>query len=434
MSTQKYDRFKAAPWFQEGIRPATLVGGAGGIGSWLTLLLNRAGFETYVFDFDRLEELNMAGQLFMHKSIGKQKVDALADLVRELCRDEIIPNNEMMDKTTMTNDIVFSAFDNMKARREIFETWRETNKGSKTAIFIDGRLTMEQLTIFCVRADHPEELEEYDKVHLFDDSKVPDMDCTAKQTSHGAAMIAANMVAKFTNWYSGIVDAEEERSTVFFWQHYIPANYTFQRAANAIQEAQVAMAEDKPVEMSANVAAFEESQEMLADRPGVGGETFTLTIPEDWTIEPAFTATEVMTVDQARLHAELLGLGDEFETMVTSHRRNTGEWPTQVEWRVETIQPNPQPDSLVFEDEGEEEEMFDDPDEEDEELDETPDPEPTGNITIDMSQINMTTHISTATLTDGTNRNLIWLDAEGRVVDPSQMVVGIDPYRPDETT
>src|SRR5688572_23131695 len=100
--TQKYDRFKDAPWFRQGVRPSVLIGGAGGIGSWLTVLLNRAGFETFVFDFDMLEAVNMAGQLFMHKSIGKPKVDALAEIVKELCQDDIIANYEKLDESTMT--------------------------------------------------------------------------------------------------------------------------------------------------------------------------------------------------------------------------------------------------------------------------------------------------------------------------------------------
>jgi molybdopterin/thiamine biosynthesis adenylyltransferase len=226
MATQKYDRFKGAPWFQEDVRPAVLIGGAGGIGSWLTLLLNRAGFETHVFDFDSLEAVNMAGQCFMHKSIGKSKVEALGDVVREICQEEIIPYNEEVTADTMTNDIVFSAFDNMKARSIMFHKWKEENRNNKQAIFIDGRLTMEQLTIFCIKGGNQVEIEEYISKHLFDDSEVEEMDCTLKQTSHGAAMIAAHMVAKFTNWYAGILGKDTSRDYPFFWEYIIPIGYT----------------------------------------------------------------------------------------------------------------------------------------------------------------------------------------------------------------
>lgn len=224
--TQKYDRFKAAPWFQENVKPPVLIGGAGGIGSWLTLLLSRAGFETHVYDFDTLEAVNMAGQLFMHTSIGKPKVYALEDLVSLLCQETIITYNEKVTENTMTNDIVFTAFDNMKARKDMFTTWAQNFRGNRKAIFIDGRLTAEQLTIFCIKGDDEAAFEEYQREHLFDDSVVAELPCTFKQTSHGAAMIAAHMVEQFTNWYaSAVLDRDLSRTAEFFWEYFIPISY-----------------------------------------------------------------------------------------------------------------------------------------------------------------------------------------------------------------
>ena len=229
--TQKYDRFKAAPWFVEGEKPSVLVGGAGGIGSWLTLLLNRAGFETYVYDFDILEEINMAGQLFMHKSIGMAKVDALAEITRLLCKEEIITNLVKVDENTMTNEIVFSAFDNIKARRDMFTTWVQNYKDNPKAIFVDGRLTAEQLTIFAIKGNDEHAITEYFNNHLPDDSTIPELDCTFKQTSHGAAMIASHMVEIFTNWYAGVLDRDKDRYTPFFWEYIIPIGYQYSRDA-----------------------------------------------------------------------------------------------------------------------------------------------------------------------------------------------------------
>ena len=232
--TQKYDRFKAAPWFQEGIKPPVLVGGAGGIGSWLTVLLNRAGFETYVFDFDVLEEINMAGQLFMHDSIGKPKVTALDEITYRLCREHIVGNNEKVTEETMTNEIVFAAFDNIKARRDMFTTWVQNYKGRPDAIFIDGRLTAEQLTIFSIKGNDELAILEYQTDELPDDSTIPELDCTLKQTSHGAAMIAAHMVEMFTNWYAGYLGRDTDRYTPYFWEYIIPIGFCNQRDASGV--------------------------------------------------------------------------------------------------------------------------------------------------------------------------------------------------------
>jgi hypothetical protein len=236
--TQKYDRFKDAPWFQEGVRPSVLVGGAGGIGSWLTVLLNRAGFETFVFDHDTLEGINMAGQLFMHKSIGQTKVDALATVVNEFCLDNIIGNFAKIDENTMTNEIAFSAFDNMKAREDMFTTWAMNFKGNPKAIFIDGRLTAEQLTIFCVKGDDEKAIEVYQKDHLFPDSDVPALPCTMAQTSHGAAMIAAHMTEFFTNWYAGVLERDTSRNVPFYWEYMIPIGFMHSEEAGDQKEAE----------------------------------------------------------------------------------------------------------------------------------------------------------------------------------------------------
>lgn len=52
-----------------------LVGGAGGISSWAAFFLARAGFKPFVVDFDTVDEINLAGQLFKKNDVGKAKVD-----------------------------------------------------------------------------------------------------------------------------------------------------------------------------------------------------------------------------------------------------------------------------------------------------------------------------------------------------------------------
>ena len=66
MTEEHSSRFKDAPWFPKE-ETNVIVGGAGGIGSWLTLLLSRAGFYPVVYDFDVLEGHNLAGQLYTQK-------------------------------------------------------------------------------------------------------------------------------------------------------------------------------------------------------------------------------------------------------------------------------------------------------------------------------------------------------------------------------
>ena len=239
MTEEHSSRFKDAPWFPKE-ETNVIVGGAGGIGSWLTLLLSRAGFYPVVYDFDVLEGHNLAGQLYAQKDaeIGALKVDALKGLCKHFADTDITVMAEKYTKDSMSHNYVFSAFDNMQARKDMFAAWKEyvkewedfkgiadaahiPNISLSEPIFIDGRLTAEQMQIFCVT---PDKIEEYEK-HLFDDTEVQDAPCTMKQTSHSAAMIASHMVGFFTNHYANNITKEKDRNIPFCWEYFIPINY-----------------------------------------------------------------------------------------------------------------------------------------------------------------------------------------------------------------
>ncbi len=192
--------------------------------SWLTFFLVRAGFKPTLYDFDIIEAHNVGGQLFRPSDIGTMKVVATYNIIKEFCGEEINTVSDRIDENSPTHYFMFSAFDNMKARKDLFEVWKRSIPNcSVTPIFIDGRLTMEQLQIFCVT---PDKIEEYERDHLFDDSEVEDAPCTMKQTSHSAAMIASHMVGLFTNHITNIYEREIVRDMPFYYEYFIPITLT----------------------------------------------------------------------------------------------------------------------------------------------------------------------------------------------------------------
>ena len=215
-------RFKDAPWYPKEIT-STVIGGAGGIGSWLTFLLARAGFEPIVYDYDTIEEHNIGGQLFGIKHIGMSKIDAIKQIVLEYSDTHLTGMNEAFNTESMGHQFMFAAFDNMQARKDMFEVWWRDNSENPNAILIDGRLLMEQMQIFCVT---PATASEYFKEHLFDDSEVEAENCTMKQTSHSASMIASLMVGFFTNHMTNIAHGSVVRQIPFFHEYFIPINLT----------------------------------------------------------------------------------------------------------------------------------------------------------------------------------------------------------------
>lgn len=225
---RKYARFKDASWFpKEEI--FTLVGGAGGIGTYLVYFLNRAGFKTLVYDFDTIEDINLAGQMFSKSQIGQKKVFALSKNIKEFCDEDMEYSENKYTEDSESHHYVFSAFDNMQARKDMFNNWvkyveelGEDYKTKEVPIFIDGRLNAEQLQIFCVT---PDRIEEYKK-HLFEDSEVEEAPCTLKQTSHAAGIIGGLMCGFFTNHISNQNPENPKRILPFYYEYIIPMNYT----------------------------------------------------------------------------------------------------------------------------------------------------------------------------------------------------------------
>lgn len=216
-------RFQGLDWYSQDDAPVVVVGGAGGIGSWLAFFLARANFNVILSDFDSVEEHNIGGQLFKRSQIGIYKAEAVGRNVSEFSTNTINAQVVKITEETATHEFMFSAFDNMDARRAMFKVWKRSWNNMNRPIFIDGRLNAEQFQIFCVT---PENADEYERIHLFNDSEVEDAPCSAQQTTHTAAMIAGHMVGFFTNHITNINLRDEVREIPFMYEYFTPMNLT----------------------------------------------------------------------------------------------------------------------------------------------------------------------------------------------------------------
>lgn len=216
-------RFQGLDWYSQDDSPVVVVGGAGGIGSWLSFFLARANFNVTLSDFDTVEEHNIGGQLFKRNQIGRYKAEAVGKNVSEFSTNTINAQIVKITEETATHEFMFSAFDNMDARRAMFKVWKRSWNSMNRPIFIDGRLNAEQFQIFCVT---PENADVYERIHLFNDSEVEDAPCSAQQTTHTAAMIAGHMVGFFTNHITNINLRDEVREIPFMYEYFTPMNLT----------------------------------------------------------------------------------------------------------------------------------------------------------------------------------------------------------------
>lgn len=210
-----HSRFQDALWYNPDFVIRAAIGGVGGIGSWLTLMLSRAGFKLILYDFDTIDETNMAGQLYPTSAIGGTKTRAITGTCRDFgCENEIIAFGAF---TAISHGIpiMFSAFDNMGARKLFFESWK---KQKERQVYIDGRMLAESGQVFFVTPGREAAYEE----QLFADGEVKDQPCSMKATSHCGAHIASIMMAGFTNWITNTKLAGDIREVPFKIEFELP--------------------------------------------------------------------------------------------------------------------------------------------------------------------------------------------------------------------
>lgn len=186
-------RFSDALWANT---PEFLViGGVGGIGSWLALYLARIGHKLYLYDMDTIDETNMGGQLYGINQIGTNKAVAIKANIHTFCGDDaaVTTFERYTEEEGMISNIMFSCFDNMKARKLMFEKWASNEDRE---LFVDGRMLAEVGMVYVVQKGQEEE---YAKT-LFDDAEVEEAPCSFKSTSHCGALISSLMVSGFNNY------------------------------------------------------------------------------------------------------------------------------------------------------------------------------------------------------------------------------------------
>lgn len=198
-------RFSGAEWFNKIQEKVIIVGGAGGISSNTIFQLARVHPNSiYIFDDDTVEEVNLAGQMFSNDSVGKKKVDAIANIVKDFCRYEsVFAIPERYTEDNFTADIMICGFDNMKARKVFFNNWcKHVNEqiDKSKCLFIDARLSFDTLQIFTITGDDEFNKTRYEKEFLFSDEEADETICSLKQTTFMACMIASFIVNNVVNF------------------------------------------------------------------------------------------------------------------------------------------------------------------------------------------------------------------------------------------
>lgn len=222
-------RFSGASWFDEIQKSRVIIAGIGGIGSNVAFQLARmAPANITLYDEDIVERVNMAGQLYSTNDIGQRKVDAIASMISAytLAKQVNAVPSKFTDSTE-AGDIMICGFDNMTARKIFYNSWKRhvqtlTPDSRAKCLFLDGRLSIDTLQIFCIQGDDKVSMDRYETEFLFSDFQAEHTVCSMKQTTYLACMIGSLMVNLFTNFIANSLNPIIPYDLPFFTEYDSP--------------------------------------------------------------------------------------------------------------------------------------------------------------------------------------------------------------------
>lgn len=218
-------RFSGAIWYEEIQKQIVTLAGVGGVGSYVGFLLGRLKPQRLIiYDPDRVETVNMSGQLYGQTDVDSFKSVALSNMIRNYANyNNIVALNDRFDANSEATDIMICGFDNMEARKVFYERWKQRvlsySTGSndrKKCLFIDGRLAAEEFQVLSIQGNDDRAMKEYEDKWLFSDVEAEETICSYKQTTFMANMIASVMVNIFVNFVANQYNPIIDRDVPFF--------------------------------------------------------------------------------------------------------------------------------------------------------------------------------------------------------------------------
>jgi len=194
-------RFSDAPWSKK--RTIT-VGGAGGIGSNVLYVLFKHGHDIILYEYDSVEGHNIGGQMYNILDIGHPKATGMCNLKNYIDPDISVRTMGKFTPGKRVTPITISCFDNMQARKDLFEEWVSTQSNLSEAMFLDGRMNALSYEVYTVL---PKDIDKYRET-LFLDAEVEDLPCNFKATTQTGLLCAGTMIAAMTNVITNFVTPE----------------------------------------------------------------------------------------------------------------------------------------------------------------------------------------------------------------------------------
>jgi len=164
------------------------VVGVGAIGSITVLILAKMGFNNiHVYDFDKVDAVNINNQFYRIKDIDVLKVLALKEIVKDFTGIDITAHETEVKDAPLHGKFVISAVDSMSARAKILDLFMGE-------VLIDPRMAIEDACIRTLNLTKGDSYNSYAK-SLYSDEEAVQERCTAKATMYTPSLIGG-LIAK----------------------------------------------------------------------------------------------------------------------------------------------------------------------------------------------------------------------------------------------
>lgn len=178
------------------------VVGAGSAGSFTVLTLAKMGIRKIeVWDDDTIESHNIPNQFYMVTQTGKNKVDALKEMVKTMTGVDIKVRNERftedseMDLSTGKN-IVVMCTDSKESRRTI---WKKI-KNTPDCVLVDSRMGAEMMKIYTMRTTDTMVQGDYEDSLKQNGVELP---CTARTIIYNVLVLSGIVVSQIKKVING---------------------------------------------------------------------------------------------------------------------------------------------------------------------------------------------------------------------------------------
>jgi len=157
--------------------------GAGTSGSWTALALCKLGLKrVMVYDFDKVEDVNIPSQVHGPIDLEKYKTEALQDSVKRLTGIDVYACKKYTNQSI--DGIVIICVDTMKERKRIHKEIKKQK--IKELLIIDSRIGGSQLEIYTCQS-----LKEWEKTF----TNNPSQDVCGERSICYIGMITAGLIA-----------------------------------------------------------------------------------------------------------------------------------------------------------------------------------------------------------------------------------------------